>query len=172
MRPLLLLTFLLAPLASACADPEPRVAAEAPPAREVSLALPADTSVADLLLRLGGRFERSVRVPGLMEFVGDDRLFRALREAGDSVVPALVDCLDSREPSATMVDSTRMVLGALCAEALVRSVLVEPADEHGDIDPMWPGDLSFTPTPEEQAAAKRAWLRVLETRQYLLKRDM
>ena len=115
------------------------------------------------LATLRGEFRHAPPYGG-WEFRGNQRLFAALAQFGDSAVQKLVACLDDTTKSNVSVEGRPVLLGAVCYEALHHVAYVEtPASELP-----WVGDISPTATPDALRRGKGAWMEAVRTHSYIL----
>ena len=123
---------------------------------------PVIAGLIDSLSRLEGRY---ALVGAQQQFEGNQALFMAIGEHGDSAVAALVGCLDDSRASRVTNDSGRVLVGALCGMALQRMAY---ATEHEDSDTPWPGVVTPDMDASRLRAAKTAWQDVQKRRAYRL----
>lgn len=117
----------------------------------------------DSLANVPGSF---VLEGAVWRFIGSQEALLALAGGGDSAVTRLVECIDRDTHARATVDSTAVLLGAMCAYAL--SHVAYATEFEDDPDANWPGVVSPGATPEQLQAAKRAWQEVVRLRRYRL----
>ena len=119
-------------------------------------------ALVDSLRGLPGAFTQSPAKVWL--FSGDQSVFTALFERGDSAVVALVDCIDRSELVAATVGGKRVAFGVMCATALQRIASATEYEDSGD----WAGIIEPTATSLQLREAKKEWERVVAKRSYQL----
>jgi hypothetical protein len=148
----------LALAAAACSRPAEQTAAPVPAAVETP-------SVQSRLAELVGSYRYNDDTKAYV--FTDKRAIEAIvGTATDQTVRDLVNCLDDRRPSRTVLKGEPVAVGVVCYEALTQTVYYEPTAPNGDIAATWPGHIEPTATAEQLAAAKRAWTDVVDRKAY------
>lgn len=156
----------------ACGKTEPPPSS--PPTPAVAVNPKVDTDLVEGLRVFEGRFEWRKDL-GWYDFNEMEKL-RELIEARkpnfeshdpDPVWNTLVGCIDDLRPARATLDGKKpVVVGVVCYQALRLFVTHEETDASGDIAQTWVGHIEPTATPDELAAAKKAWLQVLKDKTY------
>lgn len=126
------------------------------------------TALVDSLGRLPGDLASD---QGPWEFTGGNSIVSAFDQfSGDSVVVALVQCLDRKEPAKATARGRPVTLGVMCYWALRHLAYYEYYQYEGDPESpeRWAGQIDPTATPDQLRAAKEAWLKVVRERKYHL----
>jgi hypothetical protein len=127
-------------------------------ARRSSAPLPV---LLDSLRRLPGEFSLS---PGkVWQFSGENAVFSALFDHGDSAVVSLVDCIDRSDLAVATLAGRHVTLGVMCGMALQR---MASATEYEDGPGGWAGTIAPTATLVQLREAKQAWQKVIAKRAY------
>jgi len=84
----------------------------------------------------------------------------------EGALAGLADCIDDASPSASVLADKPAPLGWVCHAALTSFIYHEEVDAEGDVVPNWAGYPALPATPSDMQAAKAAWQKVLQTRQY------
>lgn len=100
------------------------------------------------------------------DLVGEKEVLYALIERGDSILPALADCLPRTESMEVTWEGQPLKLGHLCFVVLNSIAYYEHTDETGDISTGWPGHIGPDTSDEELAEAGEAWQEIIENRWY------
>jgi hypothetical protein len=129
-----------------------------------------DSGAAELRVELAeveGRYEWSVEL-GRYEFSSKARLEAIITSSdAETVLRALVGCLDDQSSSRATLDGVVVPMGVVCYEALSQLVYYEPTSPDGDIAEQWAGHLSPTADPEALRAAREAWEAVVASGGYV-----
>lgn len=121
------------------------------------------SQLVDSLRNLPGTFSLEGAV---WRFQGRQDVFVMIAGRGDSAVERLVECIDRSDSTLARVEGQSVLLGAMCLYALRH---VAYATEYEDApDTVWAGEVGPMASPEQLAAAKRAWLEVIRQRRYRL----
>ena len=104
------------------------------------------------------------------EFEGPTDLFHSIADYGDSAVVRLVFCLSDTTEAAATAEGRRVLVGAVCYEALRRVAYFEwdPSEYTDAPRRRWPGVVDPTANPEELRAAQQAWAQIVREHRYIL----
>lgn len=134
-----------------------------------ALVPPALGLLVDSLGLIEGSFVRNAPSSLSFTFTGDSTLFMRIGKYGDEAVDALVGCMDRQNSSRVLLAGDPVPIGALCGVALDYVAYHEATDALGDLVGDWPGWVDPASTAEQLRAAKKAWLPLVKSRNYVLR---
>ena len=117
------------------------------------------------LTHAAGAFEWSDATRSYV-FTDKAAIEKLVGKGSDQQIRELVDCLDDETPSRATLNGQPVPVGVMCYQALSQTIYYEPTAKDGDLAADWPGHLEPTATPQELAAAKRAWIDVVNRNAY------